>query len=177
MGHLEMGSVAQQIGTLFEGGSVVGLSDRQLLERFNSRRDAGGEAAFAALVARHGPMVLAVCRQLLDDQHLAEDAFQATFLVLARKARSIRDCDRLGNWLYGVAFRTARCARLRLARRRKKEEIGTMMRPARTRLSSRRSRRPKRRSWPASTPRRCTARSSDCRTGSVYRSCCVTSKG
>ena len=126
MANLAMGSVAQQIGTLFEGGSVVGLSDRQLLERFNSRRDAGGEAAFGALVARHGPMVLGVCRQLLDDRHLAEDAFQATFLVLARKARSIRDSDRLGNWLYGVAFRTARCARVRLARRRKQEEIGTM---------------------------------------------------
>ena len=128
MAHLEKGSVAQQIGTLFEGGSVAGLSDRQLLERFNSRRDAAGEAAFAALVARHGPMVLGVCRQLLDDRHLAEDAFQATFLVLARKARSIRDSDRLGNWLYGVAFRTARCARLRLARRREREEIGTMIR-------------------------------------------------
>ena len=105
---------------------MAGLSDRQLLERFNVRRDAGSEAAFAALVARHGPMVHAVCRQLLDDGHLADDAFQATFLVLARKARSIRDPDRLGNWLYGVAFRTARCAGLRLARRRKREEVGTM---------------------------------------------------
>ena len=73
-------------------------------------------------------MVLGVCRQVLADRHLAEDAFQATFLVLARKARSIRDSDRLGNWLYGVAFRTARCARLRLARQRKKEEIGTTIR-------------------------------------------------
>ena len=128
MANLEMGSVAQQIGTLFEGGSTAGLSDPQLLERFNSRRDATGEAAFAALVARHGPMVLGVCRQVLADRHLAEDAFQATFLVLARKARSIRDSDRLGNWLYGVAFRTARCARLRFARQRKIEEIGTTIR-------------------------------------------------
>ena len=87
MGHSEIGAVAQQIGTLFEEGSVVGLSDRQLLERFNAGRDTGGEAAFSALVVRHGPMVLGVCRQLLDDQHLAEDAFQATFLVLARRAR------------------------------------------------------------------------------------------
>jgi len=129
MAHRATGSVAQQIGTLFEGGSVVGLSDRQLLERFNSRRDTAGEAAFAALVARHGPMVLGVCRQLLADRHLAEDAFQASFLVLARKAGSIRDPDLMGNWLYGVALRTARCARLRLARRRKSEEIGTMIRP------------------------------------------------
>ncbi len=128
MGHLEIGAVAQQIGTLFEEGSVVGLSDRQLRERFNAGRDTGGEAAFSALVVRHGPMVLGVCRHLLDDQHLAEDAFQATFLVLARRARSIRNCDRLCNWLYGVASRTARCARLRLAHRRKNEEIGTMMR-------------------------------------------------
>ena len=109
MAHLEKGSVVQQIGTLFEGGTVAGLTDRQLLERFNSRRDAAGEAAFAALVSRHGPMVLGVCRQILNDGHLAEDAFQATFLILARKAHSIRNSDRLGNWLYGVAFRTALC--------------------------------------------------------------------
>ena len=128
MGHLAKGSVAQQIGTLFEGGSVAGLSDRQLLERFNARRGAAGEAAFAALVARHGPMVLGVSRQILEDCHLAEEAFQATFLVLARKARSIRDSDRLGNWLYGVALRTARCARLRLSRRREREELGSMIR-------------------------------------------------
>ena len=72
---------------LFDGGSVAGLSDRQLLERFVAGRDPAGEAAFAALVARHGPMVLGVCRQLLGDRHHAEDAFQAVFLVLARKAR------------------------------------------------------------------------------------------
>ena len=86
-----------------------------------SRRGAmpAGEAAFAALVARHGPMVLGVCRQLLGDHQHAEDAFQAVFLVLARKARSIRDPDLLGNWLYGVALRTARKASGRLARRRR----------------------------------------------------------
>ena len=126
MGHPEMGSVAQQIGTLFEGGSAVGLSDRQLLERFNSRRDAGGDAAFAACRAARadgtGSLPPTPRRPAP-----GRDAFQATFLVLARKARTIRDCDRLGNWLYGVAFRTARCARVRLARRRKQEEIGTMM--------------------------------------------------
>ncbi len=105
------GSVVRQIGSLFDGGSVAGLSDRQLLERFTAQRDAAGEAAFAALVSRHGPMVLDVCRQLLGDHHHAEDAFQAVFLVLARKARSIRDPDLLANWLYGVALRTAREAR------------------------------------------------------------------
>ncbi len=122
-------SVVRQIGALFDGGSVAGLTDRQLIERFNDRRDATGEAAFAALVARHGPMVLHVCRQLLGDRHHAEDAFQAVFLVLARKARSIRDPDLLGNWLYGVALRTARKARRQLARRRKNEEDDAMRRP------------------------------------------------
>ena len=122
-------SVVRQIGSLFDGGSVVGLTDRQLIERFNDRRDAVGEAAFAALVARHGPMVLHVCRQLLGDRHHAEDAFQAVFLVLARRARSIRDPDLLANWLYGVALRTARKARGKLARRRQHEEGDTMRRP------------------------------------------------
>ncbi len=81
------------------------------------------------MVSRHGPMVLDVCRQLLGDLHHAEDAFQAVFFVLARKARSIRDPDLLGNWLYGVALRTARCTKLQLARRRKKEERDTKRRP------------------------------------------------
>ena len=72
-------------------------------------------------------MVLRLCRQLVDDEHLAEDAFQATFLVLARKSRSIRDCDQLGNWLYGVASRTARCAQVRLARQRQRQEADTML--------------------------------------------------
>ncbi len=122
MSHLASGSLVRQIESLFDGGSVTGLSDRQLLERFTTRRDDAGEVAFAALVARHGPMVLVVCQDLLGDRHHAEDAFQAVFLVLARKAGSIREPDLLGNWLYGVALRTARCARLRLARRRRNEE-------------------------------------------------------
>jgi RNA polymerase sigma factor (sigma-70 family) len=121
-------SVVRQIGSLFDGGSVVGLSDRELIERFNRQRDAIGEAAFAALVARHGPMVMHVCRQLVADQHHAEDTFQAVFLVLARKARSIRDPDLLSNWLYGVALRTAKKARGQIAHRRKNEEGDTMTR-------------------------------------------------
>src|SRR5271166_1827698 len=123
-------SVVRQIESVFEGRSVAGLSDRQLLERFNEAgRGPAGEAAFAALVGRHGPMVLGVCRQLLGDVQHAEDAFQAVFLVLAQKARSIRDPDLLGNWLYGVAIRTARCARHQIARRRKWEERETMNGP------------------------------------------------
>ncbi len=75
--------------TLFEVGVVADLTDRQLLEWFVARREVGAEAAFAVLVERHGPMVLRVCRAILRDEHAAEDAFQATFLVLgARRARS-----------------------------------------------------------------------------------------
>ena len=74
-------AVAREVQTLFSVGAVGGLTDGQLLERFASRRDAGAEAAFAALVQRHGPMVWGVCRQALDDPHAAADAFQATFLV------------------------------------------------------------------------------------------------
>jgi RNA polymerase sigma factor (sigma-70 family) len=123
MAHVGTGAVARHLETLFERGSVAGLSDRQLLERYTAgARDPAGEAAFAALVGRHGPMVLGVCRQLLGDAHHAEDAFQAVFLILARKAGSIRDPDLLGNWLYGVANRTARCARRQFTRRRRREE-------------------------------------------------------
>src|SRR4051812_24715562 len=79
-------------------------TDAQLLESFLLRRD---ETAFEALVRRHGPMVLGVCRRILRDSHDAEDAFQATFLVLVRKAASVVPREQLGNWLYGVAYRTA----------------------------------------------------------------------
>ncbi len=98
----------QAIRILFEVGTVGGLTDGQLLEQFAARKTEAGEAAFAALVARHGPMVLSVCGGLLGDAHDAEDAFQATFLILAKKCRSIRDPELLGNWLYGVARRTGR---------------------------------------------------------------------
>jgi RNA polymerase sigma factor (sigma-70 family) len=122
MAHVASTSLVRQLGSLFEGGSAAGLSDRQLLERFTARGEPADEAAFAAIVARHGPMVLGVCRQLLGDHHHAEDAFQATFFVLARQARSIREPDRLGNWLYGVALRTARQARAQIDCRRRTEE-------------------------------------------------------
>src|SRR3989442_11214222 len=86
------------------GPNVAHLSDEHALERFVAQRD---EAAFQALVERHGPMVLAVCRRVLANFQDAEDAFQATFLVLARKAGSIGRPERLANWLYGVAYRVA----------------------------------------------------------------------
>jgi RNA polymerase sigma factor (sigma-70 family) len=93
-------------------------TDAQLLGCFLARRD---QAAFEALVRRHGTMVLGVCRRVLRDDHDAEDAFQAAFLVLVRKAASIQPRGLVGNWLYGVAYRTALEARGILARRRTKE--------------------------------------------------------
>lgn len=89
-------------------------SDAQLVERFSRQHD---QAAFAVLLERHGPMVLGVCRRALGDAHEAEDAFQATFLLLVRKAASLRNADLVGNWLYGVACRVARRARAQAARR------------------------------------------------------------
>jgi RNA polymerase sigma factor (sigma-70 family) len=95
-----------------------GLTDGALLEGFLSRRD---EAAFEALVHRHGPMVFGVCRRILGDVTEAEDAFQATFLVLVRKAGTIRPRSLVSKWLYGVACRTALDARRAAAKRSSKE--------------------------------------------------------
>jgi RNA polymerase sigma factor (sigma-70 family) len=111
-----------QITQLFESGATAGLADAELLERFNDRDSATAERSFAILVERHGPMVHRVCRRVLVDPNDADDAFQATFLVLARKAGTLRVAESLGPWLHGVAYRVAMTVRSNAARRRIKEK-------------------------------------------------------
>jgi RNA polymerase sigma factor (sigma-70 family) len=119
-----MSRLSGSLRALFGVGTLSGLTDGQLLERFVRGRSGVGdaiaeaEAAFTALVERHGPMVLKVCASILGDRHDAEDACQATFLVLARRAEWIRRGDSVASWLYGVARRIAARARRDLARRR-----------------------------------------------------------
>ncbi len=115
----------RQVRTLFALGAVGGLTDAQLVERFLGGVGSVREDAFAALVQRHGPMVLGVCRRTLSGSADAEDAYQAVFLVLARKAGAIRRVDGLRSWLYGVAVRTAKESGKRSARHRAREG-GTM---------------------------------------------------
>jgi hypothetical protein len=105
------GAALRHVRTLLSSGTVAALTDGQLLERFATRDGEAAEMAFAALVERHGPMVLRVCRRILADTHDAHDAFQATFLVLVRRAGSIRSRDSMASWLHGVAYRTASCVR------------------------------------------------------------------
>jgi RNA polymerase sigma factor (sigma-70 family) len=109
-----------------ERAPVDAASDQDLIKRFLASRE---EAAFEALVRRHGPMVLAVCQRVLHEPHDVEDAFQATFLVLVRKAAAIGKPELLGNWLYGVAYRTARKARANAARRLAHERQVASMTP------------------------------------------------
>jgi RNA polymerase sigma factor (sigma-70 family) len=112
------GTVFQQIDRLYRDGSLAGLGDGPLLERYLTH---GDEAAFEALIDAHGPMVLGLCRRALRDPRDIEDAFQATFLILVRKAPTIRDRGHLSNWLYGVAYRVARRVRAQTLRRRNRE--------------------------------------------------------
>jgi RNA polymerase sigma factor (sigma-70 family) len=115
-------TTGSHLATLFEVGAVGRLADAELLRLFLvGRGDSRSEAAFAVIVERHGPMVMGVCRRALRDEHAAADAFQATFLILARRAGSVRVADSLGRWLYGVSVRVAR--RARSIRRKERDRV------------------------------------------------------
>src|SRR5258708_6002800 len=116
MAQRQSSPVLRYFHKLFEREELASLTDRQLLQRFAANRC---EAAFTALVRRHGPMVLGICGRVLKDATDAEDAVQATFLVLARKGRGFGWQDSIGNWLYGVALRVA--GRMRSQRQRLKD--------------------------------------------------------
>jgi RNA polymerase sigma factor (sigma-70 family) len=118
MANAALTTVLRHIRKLAAVENCKDLTDEQLLDHFSSHHD---EAAFAVLVRRHGPLVLRVCRRVLHQEQDAEDAFQATFFVLARKAASIRKREGLVNWLHGVAYRTAMNAKRDAARRREHE--------------------------------------------------------
>jgi RNA polymerase sigma factor (sigma-70 family) len=118
MATADLNKIIGQLHSILEKHDIDGLSDGDLLKRYLQQRD---ETAFEALVARHGPMVLGVCRRVLRNPHDVEDAFQAAFLVLLQKASSLRSPGTVGNWLYGVAFRTAQEARRAVLKRCEKE--------------------------------------------------------
>jgi RNA polymerase sigma factor (sigma-70 family) len=107
--------LARHVCALARIRAIHEWTDRQLLEEFLANRD---ETAFAALIKRHGPLVLAVCHRALHHQHDEEDVFQATFLALARNAASIQKRESLGGWLHGVAYRLAMRAKRDASRRR-----------------------------------------------------------
>jgi RNA polymerase sigma-70 factor (ECF subfamily) len=118
MAEQKLGNFLGQVRRVLEPRAADTVADRQLLESFVAGRQ---EAAFTALVRRHGAMVFGVCRRVLTDWHDAEDAFQATFLILARQAGSIRRRESVGSWLYGVAYRVSQKAKAGAARRRCRE--------------------------------------------------------
>ena len=134
MARGESPAVLRDIHTLFHVGTTNGVTDAQLLDRFKARSDLdSSEAAFAALLDRHGPMVLGVCRRALRNPDDVADTFQATFLILVRKANSVRVDDSLGRWLYGVSRRVAARAKLAAARRsaHRSEKSSSRQLPAR----------------------------------------------
>ena len=118
MAKQSLNGVLQHLRKVAAVQTYLGLSDRELLERFVGTHD---EAAFTVLIERHGPMVLGVCRRALPNFHDAEDACQAVFLVLARKAGSVRKKKSLSSWLHGVACRVAARLRRDHARRKSRE--------------------------------------------------------
>ena len=123
------GAVVRDLEKVFADGTATGLPEGQLLRRFIAGRD---ESAFSTLVSRHGAMVLGVCRRVLGTLPDADDAFQATFLVLLRRAGALQDAESLGPWLYGVAWRVASRARSGNARRRVEDAKAAGVRDERT---------------------------------------------
>jgi RNA polymerase sigma factor (sigma-70 family) len=126
MSQSTLGEVLRVIHRIYAVQGTRDLTDRELVERYSANRD---EAAFAALVKRHGPMVFGVARRLLGDSHEVEDVFQATFLVLVRQIGSIKRKQSVGSWLYGVVRRIALRARTQAHLRRHKERGAGSMRP------------------------------------------------
>ncbi len=118
MASVGRGTVLRQLEQLYREGTLGGLGDADLLERYLADRD---EIAFEALVNRHGPMVFGLCRRMLREPEDVHDAFQATFLIFVRKASALRDRGLLSNWLYGVAYRVALRARANRSRKRFRE--------------------------------------------------------
>jgi RNA polymerase sigma-70 factor (ECF subfamily) len=121
---------------IFNAGALGGLPDRELLARFTAGDKPQAELAFEVMVRRHGPMVLGVCRGVLGGLHDAQDAFQATFLVLARKSASLRSGDSVAGWLHGVARRVAWRTRRESARRRMLETVAAELAGARQTVSN-----------------------------------------
>src|SRR6266542_3193370 len=119
MVNADLGKVIRHLRQSLERGDAGGLSDAELLGRVAAQRD---PAAFEVLVWRHGPMVLGLCRRLLRHEQDAEDAFQATFLTLVRKAGSIGKREAVGAWLYRVAYRIALAARAAAASRAARQQ-------------------------------------------------------
>ena len=152
---------------LFQVGSFVGMSDAELLERYVTGGGGIAEVAFAALVERHGPTVLRVCNDVLNDPHDAQDAAQVTFLVLAKRAGAIRRRNALASWLFGVARRVAARAKVEAARRRAHERRRAEMA---TREHDRRSRSPAM----GEAVRNSSRRSTGCRSTTGVPSSCAT---
>ncbi len=122
MGKSQTRSALRNVQMLFAAGTVAGRTDGELLEQCRGPDQQGRELAFTALIERHGPMVVRTCRSILRDEHAVEDAFQATFLVLFRRAGSLWVRDSLGPWLHQVACRVASCTRSTAARQRRYEQ-------------------------------------------------------
>jgi RNA polymerase sigma factor (sigma-70 family) len=128
MKNEKIGAALHHIHSLFGEGTLAGLPDARLLERYSAQRD---ESAFAVLVQRHGPMVMGVCRGMLDDSNDADDAFQATFLLLARKSSTLWVDDSIGGWLHRVACRIALQVKADQVRRREQERRAAALATAR----------------------------------------------